>query len=327
MQLSVIIPIYKTEDYLEACVDSVLSCASEKIEVILVDDGSPDRCPEICDAYAEADSRVKIIHKENGGLSSARNTGMSAARGKYVTFVDSDDLIYGESLTDILEWTCLGEADICFLHTEKFFPDGTFCDLGENIEGEQLRGRGREAAIKYLATRPKYPGSAWAKLYKRDFLLKNDIHFPYDRRYSEDMGFIRDCILRANNFDALEIPFYRYRQNRQGSITSNVSAKNFNDLFLFVSETDEKLNARNNSDPTIKSFMRFVSYEYLILLYLYTQLPREGKKACFQKLKEYKWTLTYAISKKEKIIRIICSLFGIRFTAFLMKQYRRAVER
>ena len=120
MKLSVIIPIYKTEEYLETCVNSVLSCSSSEIEVILVDDGSPDRCPQICDEFAKSDARVKVVHKENGGLSSARNAGMPVASGKYVTFVDSDDLICTESLPGILEWIQNEESDICFLQAEKF---------------------------------------------------------------------------------------------------------------------------------------------------------------------------------------------------------------
>lgn len=325
MELSIIIPIYKTEEYIEECVNNILSQASQDVEIILVDDGSPDRCPHICDAFARSDARVKVIHKENGGLSSARNAGMLAASGRYVTFVDSDDLICSDSIQKILEWIRKGDADICFLQAVKFYPDGTRQNLGECVAGEPLRGSSREEAVKYLASRPKYPGSAWAKLYRREFLSENDIHFPYDRRYSEDLSFLRDCILRAERFDALDFPFYQYRQNRQGSITNQVTAKNFNDLFLFVSETAEKLDARTRGDPVAKSFMRFVAYEYLILLYLYTRIPTEDKMDALSKLKKFAWTLEYAASTKEKAAGLICKVFGVRFTAFIMKQYRRLV--
>lgn len=91
--ISIIVPIYKTEAYLQRCVDSILAQTYENLEVILVDDGSPDGCPEICDEYAKKDARVRVIHKENGGLSSARNAGLDIAQGDYIGFVDSDDVV------------------------------------------------------------------------------------------------------------------------------------------------------------------------------------------------------------------------------------------
>jgi glycosyltransferase involved in cell wall biosynthesis len=90
--ISVIIPVYKVEAYLTVCVESVLAQTYEQLEIILVDDGSPDNCPKICDEFAARDSRIRVIHKENGGLSSARNAGIDAARGEYLAFLDSDDL-------------------------------------------------------------------------------------------------------------------------------------------------------------------------------------------------------------------------------------------
>jgi glycosyltransferase involved in cell wall biosynthesis len=326
MNLSIIIPIYKTEIYLEECVNCILSQTSQDIEIILVDDGSPDHCPQICDEFAKSDARVKVIHKQNGGLSSARNAGMTVANGKYVSFIDSDDLIYPDSITEILSWICNSDADICFLKAEKFYPDGTRQDLNESIEREPLRDRSREEAMRYLISRPKYPGSAWGKLYKRKFLIENNLHFPYDRRYSEDLGFLRDCFFCAESFDALEIPFYRYRQNRQGSITSKVTAKNFNDLFLFISESVARIDEKSSTDPVVKSFLRFVAYEYLVLLFLYTRLPSEEKKEALLKLKQFAWTLSYSTGKKEKAAGLFCRVFGVRFTAFIIKQYRRIVE-
>lgn len=325
--LSFILPIYNVEQYLEECVDSILTHMTDDCEIILVDDGTKDSSGKICDRYAENDSRIRVIHKENGGLSSARNAGLAVARGTYVSFVDSDDKIYSDSVLKILEWIRNGGTDMCFLEAEKFFPDGTRYNLGECIAGDQLRSRSRKEAIAYLASRPKYPGSAWAKLYRREFLLENDLHFPFDRRYSEDLGFIRDCILAARDFDALNIPFYQYRKNRQGSITSNITSKNFNDLLLFVSESDEKLDVRKTNDPVAQAIMSFVAYEYAILLYLYHSLPQADKKEVRAKLKTYSWTLKYARTKKGKIISLVCRLFGIRFTAFLLKQYRRTVEK
>lgn len=110
--LSVIIPVYKVELFLRRCVDSILSQSYKNIEIILVDDGSPDNCPIICDEYAELDSRVRVVHKENGGLCSARNAGLQAARGKYVTFVDSDDYIEPASYSAMMRYMLENEIDM-----------------------------------------------------------------------------------------------------------------------------------------------------------------------------------------------------------------------
>lgn len=328
MELSVIIPIYKTEEFLTECVDSILDKADEDVEVVLVDDGSPDGCPEICDRYADRDPRVRVVHKENGGLSSARNAGLAVAKGRYVTFVDSDDQIFPDSLPEILTWIRTAGADMCFLRACKLFADGTMRDLGENIDGSQLRAKSREEAIRHLASRSKYPGSAWAKVFRRDFLIENNLHFPYDRRYSEDLGFIRDCVLRAESFDALDVPYYQYRQGRTGSITQQIKAKNFNDLLQFITESAEKLTEnRKAKDPVNGLIMSFVAYEYSILLYGYTRIPKEDKKAALAAMKPYAWTLRYAVTKKGRLVFLACRLLGVRFAAFLMKQYRRAVEK
>ena len=122
--ISVIIPVYKVEDYLSRCVDSVLAQTYRNLEIVLVDDGSPDRCPELCDAYARQDERVKVIHKKNGGLSSARNAGIDAACGDYISFVDSDDCIVETMYEDLLCAVKTG-ATLANARYERLFPDGT----------------------------------------------------------------------------------------------------------------------------------------------------------------------------------------------------------
>lgn len=325
--LSFVLPIYNVELYLQECVDSIVQRMTDECEIILVDDGSKDSSGSICDRYAENDWRIRVIHKENGGLSSARNAGLSAAKGKYVTFVDSDDKIYSESVADVLRWCADEDKDMCFLLTEKIYPDGTKKSMGEGLVKSQICAQSRMSAIDHLTSRRKYPGSAWAKLFRRDFLVENDLHFPNDRRYSEDLGFIRDCMMKANSFDMLEVPFYQYRQNRKGSITNQVGAKNFYDLLTFISESSEKLTVDKRArDPISGYLMRVVAYEYSVLLYTYSALPKEERKGALLALKQYKWVLKYAMHMKVRVIFMMCNLLGLRFTSFLTRQYRKLTE-
>ena len=110
--VSIIVPVYKVENYIQKCLDSLKAQTYEQIEVLLVDDGSPDNCPAMCDAWAERDSRIKVVHKENGGLSDARNVGMAAATGEYIAFVDSDDWVDENYLMYLFQGLSKTEADI-----------------------------------------------------------------------------------------------------------------------------------------------------------------------------------------------------------------------
>lgn len=120
--ISIIVPVYKVENYIHQCVDSILSQTFRDFELILVDDGSPDGCPAICDEYAKMDSRVKVIHKENGGLSSARNAGLDAAKGEYIAFVDSDDWIREDTLAVLLARQQQTGADMVLFNILPVYP-------------------------------------------------------------------------------------------------------------------------------------------------------------------------------------------------------------
>ena len=323
--LSFILPVYNVELYLRECVESILQQITLECEIILVDDGSTDASGEICDQYAAANPMVRVIRKGNCGASAARNTGIAVAKGKYIAFVDSDDKITSGCMADILNWIQNEGADLCFLRAVKIFPDGTRTDLGECIEKAKLKSQSRESAISHLASRPKYPGGVWAKLYRREFLLDNQLYFPLERWYSaEDLSFIRDCIICAHSFDALDVPYYEYRQSRQGSITSSITARNFYDLFRFITDSAEKLNVNKKPrDAISKSLMSFACYEYAVLLHLYRLIPDLDQKDTLAKLKEYKWVLMFANNAKEYVILFCCSLFGIRLTSYLVHQYRK----
>ena len=326
--LSFIIPVYNVEKYLEECVESIRNQMTDACEIILVNDGSTDTSGELCERYGEADKRITVVCQENGGLSSARNSGLSQAHGKYVAFVDSDDRIAPNSVGVILAWIKNHYADMCFLQTVKFYPDGRVVDLGECIEREGVKDKPPREAIQYIAERPKFPGSAWGKLFRRKFLLEKELHFPLDRRFSEDLGFIRDCILAAEKFDVLETPYYEYRQNREGSITNRATEKNFEDLFIFVDESVECLTREKKAvNEECRYAMGFAAYEYSILLLHYGVVVIQDRKQAYKRLKKKRWVLQFARSKQTKVIALLSRIFGIRLTSILIKAYREIAIR
>ena len=144
--ISVIVPVYKVEPYLRRCVDSILDQTYSDFELILVDDGSPDNCPDICDDYARQDSRVKVIHKENGGLSDARNAGLRIAAGAYVSFVDSDDFIRKDMYEVMLAELICADAD--FIKSEKKKDKAAAIIFDSAVESKPKAKRTRAKAKK-----------------------------------------------------------------------------------------------------------------------------------------------------------------------------------
>lgn len=209
--ISVIVPIYKVEQYLDRCVQSIVEQTYENLEVILVDDGSPDNCPAMCDAWAAKDSRVKVIHKENGGLSDARNAGLAVATGAYIAFVDSDDWIAPDFLEVLYEALKEKNADIAE------------CGVSYVSEaGEVLRQRGtaqlpemdRIEALRRLVLEDGIYQTVWNKLYRREVI--DGILFEKGKHHEDDF-WTYQVFDRADRLATVNRPLYNYLQ-REGSI-------------------------------------------------------------------------------------------------------------
>ena len=178
--ITVIVPIYKVEHYLNRCVQSIIDQTYRNLEIILVDDGSPDLCPAMCDAWRERDSRILVIHKQNGGLSDARNTGMAVASGDYIAFVDSDDWIAPEMLERLLGAIREDDSDIAActvqmvgegVSTSQFLTVRTNCVLS------------RQEAQKALLEESLLKQPVWYKLYKRETI--RDILFEVGKHHED----------------------------------------------------------------------------------------------------------------------------------------------
>lgn len=319
--LSIIIPVYNVQDYLKDCYYSIYSeKLSNDIEIILVDDGSTDKSGEICDSFLK-NRKTLVFHKKNGGLGSARNYGIRKSHGKYITFVDSDDIIYKESLIEVINYLKSKDTDLLFLNISKFYPDGKIKDIGENIKQEKIHNKNMIDIINHLTSREKFPASACGKIYKKEFLFDENIFFPNDKRISEDMGFSFECIYRAKEIDKLDIPFYFYRKERENSITSNIRIDNFLGLKQFIVETSERYSNKLNNKKT-KSMFSYIAYEYCILLWQLNFLKKEEKEKALDFLKEYKWVLRYGRSKRTKIIRFLSIFFGLKCTSKILLMLR-----
>jgi len=321
-KLSFILPIYKVEAYLPQCIDSILSQIGQESEIILVDDGSPDGCGAICDRYAAENDNIRVIHKPNGGLSSARNAGFAEATGTYVLFVDSDDYIEEGAVAQILAWIDNTDADVAFLLSRKVYPDGTSEPLGENLSRAEIRGKSREDVLRYLAGRPKFPASAWGKIYRRAFLLQHGFRYPDDRRLSEDLQYSLNLFLTAERFDYLDFPYYCYRQNRAGSICNTVNAKYYFDTFLFVTESAARFAEKKRAKDEISGLaLSFGAYEYAILLWQMRDLSGADRQKAKDMLRQYRWILGYGKSSRTRLVHLAVKVLGLEGTAKLLDWY------
>ena len=223
--VSVIIPVYKVEAYLTACVESVLAQTYRNFEIILVDDGSPDNCPQMCDELAARDSRIRVIHKENGGLSSARNTGIDAARGDYLAFLDSDDLwtpLFLERLYRAVEETGADMAVCLFRRFRGEIPT----ELPETVPTVALTQQ--EAFECLFGVRNENMVVAPNKLYRRELFVA--VRYPVGQIH-EDEAVIHEIIGGTNTVAWVDEAHYLYREAPNSITTASFSLKRLDEMY------------------------------------------------------------------------------------------------
>ncbi len=216
--VSVIVPVYKVEKYLDRAVKSLFKQTYHNLEIILVDDGSPDRCPEMCDLYAQQDSRVKVIHQQNGGLSAARNSALNIASGEYLTFLDSDDYLKENAIEKLVYQLISFKASVacCSIEivdeynksTEYFNCNVQFEDTGINIAKRMLQDF--------------FPKNfAWGKIFRKE--IWDNIRFPVGRIYEDSATTFR-AVAKADKVICISDCLYCYLRNREGNITSELQS-------------------------------------------------------------------------------------------------------
>ena len=231
--ISIILPVYNVEPYLDECIQSVLGQTYENIEIILIDDGSEDNCPAICDSWAEKDRRVRVIHQNNQGLSIARNVGIDVARGDYLCFVDSDDYIDKTLCEKVMDAFSKSRVDIVAFNFYQIDDSG----MVSIPEHKQPKGILSSAQTLEEIIYENLRVHAWSKVYKRE--LFSEVRFPAGHNF-EDVGTVYKLVLKSEKVCVLEDRLYFYRQ-RRGSIMNAFSDKSMIDLYLMKKQRSEDL--------------------------------------------------------------------------------------
>lgn len=269
-KISVIVPVYNVEPYLDKCVQSIVNQTYQNLEIILVDDGSPDNCPAMCDAWAKKDGRIQVIHKKNGGLSDARNAGMEAATGALISFIDSDDWIdldFYQTLVDALLQTGadLSACDYRPVYGEEEIFEKNPSDL-HVCDGEE--------ALTGLISNSGFRAIACNKLYRRE--LFREIRFPVGR-YHEDEFVTYRILDAAEKLVYVDTPLYFYRQRSQ-SIMDTISPKHLDVLDAYL----DRLKLFRNKYPQIYQQDRLAFCVNCIMIYRNALLQDPTNKSVYK---------------------------------------------
>lgn len=319
--VSVIIPVYNRIYFLEQCVCSVLSQTYKFVEIILVDDGSTDGSSLLCDSLAVKKSRIHVIHKENGGPSDARNTGLLRAKGKYILFLDSDDFwVSDDDLQLLVSRIEAEESDFLCFNCSYFYSDKDTYVPWKAFDAELLLGVDKDQAIISLVRSGVFPMSPCLKIINRSFLNDNRIFFEKDLS-SEDIPWFLDLIRKAQKIGFLNQYMYAYRKGVSNSISSTFSEKQYNDLKYILETELSKIQAEPWAVDVKNAFFSFLAYEYCILLGLTSFFPLNVRKVRLKELEQSVWLLDYHLNPKVEKVHTVQKKIGLNITSYLLKIY------
>lgn len=320
IKFSVVIPVYKVEEYLDQCVQSVVEQTYRRLEILLVDDGSPDRCGAMCDDWAKKDDRIRVIHQENGGLSDARNTGIRHAGGDYVLFLDSDDWweqnTVLETLAKQLEKTPVDVLTYNYRKSVDGVPQPAYFD-------EQIPSHDTPVDIAAMVQKDLWVCSSWNKAVRFSLFEQGDLFFRKGIT-SEDMDWSLRLALKAGTFAFVNCCVLAYRQ-RSMSITHSVSKKSVVTLRDNIACCIELLKkAGKDMEDCLNPY---VAYLFATLIHNVASLPRGERKDFTADLKAMKYLLACSGNPKVRLIHRCSRLMGLSGTMMLLRLRTRLQTR
>lgn len=307
-KISVIVPIYNSEDYIDRCVRSIVEQSYKNIEIILVDDGSTDNSSMMCDEWAKNDKRVKVIHKENGGVSSARNEGLKIAKGDYISFVDSDDYIDKKMIEKMLNQMEKGNTDL------------VICNYEPNSNYNTNKLISKNDFYNLILDKTLFRGYLWNKLYKKEIISKNNLKLDSKIHICEDLLFNCEYALYCNDIRVINDKLYYYSDD-----SYSVLNKPLNERFLSVVDAYEKLLDIYSKNGYSQEELK-VCYLKAIVDIIYRNKLVKNKYDLSQ-LKERKKQLYKEINKKSFSFKKRIELFLYNYFPILIGIARRKFRR
>lgn len=315
--ISIIVPIYKAEKYIHRCIDSILAQSHTDFELLLIDDGSPDNCGAICDAYAAQDSRIRIFHKENGGVSAARNLGIEKSKGEWLTFIDADDYVHPDFLLSLV---AQHDADLIVGSFQLVGTDETWESVLNECyyDGDSFV----EKVIGFSLTIHYH--TPWAKLFRRDIIVDNHLRFDEKMHSSEDWLFVLNYLIHTKSLRTSALPYYYYERGNVDGLSQN--SRYFDEYFYAMEAFYNVTNAMAQvyGDGAKSIYVKSIrGYSARQCHYLYN-----SKESAISKLKKLRQMRqdkhlmrlfkdsTFPWRKKIKLFHVLMSK-GFLFTAFI----------
>jgi len=324
MFLSVIIPVYNTEKYLKKCFDSIRMQKFCDYEVIVVDDGSTDKSPFLCDEYAQDDERVKIYHIENGGASHARNLGFQYAKGEYIYCLDCDDYFNDEEyFTKIYDSLKNNPVDI--LQTGATYVTGLeeqvnkILSFDDNVD---INVEQPYKTIEYLIRNGKYEVSCWTKVIRRGFLIEKKVFFD-ETLLIEDVDWNMRFVSEITTYNLLPCSSYVHVY-REGSITSSGGVRDYKICLDYASTLKKwcEFWEKYEENETLRiSMLSYLCYQFFIVLGKCSVLTKEQRKDVSRKLKEIDFITCYAIERKQQYMKVVYRVGGYNLASIVLGQY------
>ena len=326
MKISIIIPVYNSTLYLKKCIDSILSQTYQDFEILLVDDGSTDDSPRICDEYAAGDQRSITVHKENGGTSDARNTGLKKAGGDYITFMDNDDYWNDtKALENIAKIIAETDPDVVMHNNMIYWQDKNKIVTPKSFNRELVSGKSREEAVENLIRAGMLSVTVWTKLVKTSLVREHELYFKKGIR-NEDTDWIARLLICAGRYEWYDRPFYMYRKGHETAQTSQIMKYYMvNDLKNILVEYAEY--AKNHMDEKFrKIFCSYLAYPYAVWMgqsYLIEQ--DDNIKKDRELMKKYAYLLSYDLNPSVHLVRMVYRILGFRLTSRILMLYIKKV--
>lgn len=323
LKISIIVPIYNVEKYLHQCVDSLIAQKFDSFEIILVDDGSPDSCPMICDEYASKYDKIRVIHKSNGGLSDARNAGLRVAQGTYVTFVDSDDFWKG---SDVLSgiYKVINDnnyPDVVVSDFIKYYDVSDKYIMPPFISNKEMNGAPKIQILKYLYfCQADMKMSACQKFAKRELLTS----IPFSKGLiSEDIDWTLQLYPKVNTICIYDKPYYCYRQQREGSITNTASQRSFDSLIYIIQKWSESIPKLSIPQSEKDIYLGYLAYQLSVSMTIYSSLDKIGKSRAINAIKDNKYLFSFPLNSKTKKVKSIVRFFGFANACRLLGLFQK----
>lgn len=315
-RISIIVPVFNVEKYLERCVNSLINQTYKNIEIILVDDGSPDLCPQMCDEYAKKDERIKVLHKKNGGLSDARNAGLDVATGEYIAFVDSDDWVETDFIETLYKNAKSENADISIIGCTLVWDDGRKKPVSKD-KGYYVLDK--EKAIREMLAQRKFGCMVCQKMYRKQIF--DTVRFPVGKLY-EDVAVSMPTFLKAKKVVVSGNHGYNYYQRNDSIVNSKFDERKL--YFLECCQNIIKYSDKHEKMYDTEAHIFYLRALMIFALTLYQNSENEKNTEYIEqeikKNKKYIWNNMYLELRKKVVLSLICVGFSRNILARMWKK-------